>query len=279
MVNLAEIISKLWNTYQRSTWELTAFIRDTQKANIEVSQDHGQLAEKIRKVRQGESVENEKTDKPYFIFKLDEKAADELVALMGERTEMIDKYPYILMSMAFIYLVALFDSFLTDVFAAVLIERPETLKSKKQLTYDRILELHQKGELVEFMARREINELSYKSMADQFDYYKAKFNIDLADSNVELAALVEIRARRNLLVHNNGVVDEIYMEAIKHTTYNLGEHVEITFDYWNECKERQNSVATFVHKSVLEKFVKENRKDTLIDSSSSGENLLDSQEP
>lgn len=124
--------------------------------------------------------------------------------------EMIDKYPHLLMSMAFIYLIALFDSFLTDVFAAVLIERPETLKSKKQLTYDRILELHQKGELVEFMARREINELSYKSMADQFDYYKAKFNIDLADSNVELAALVEIRARRNLLVHNNGVVDDIY---------------------------------------------------------------------
>lgn len=71
----------------------------------------------------------------------------------------------------------------------------------------------------------------------------------------------------------------IYIEAIKDTTYNLGEHVEITFDYWNECKERQNSVATFVHKSVLEKFVKENRKDTLTDNSSSGENLLDSQEP
>jgi len=87
------------------------------------------------------------------------------------------------------------------------------------------------------MARREINELSYKSMADQSDYYKAKFNIDLADSGVELAALVEIRSRRNLLVHNNGIVNDMYMETVKYTTYNLGERVEITFDYWNKCKE------------------------------------------
>jgi hypothetical protein len=279
MVNLAEIISKLWNTYRLSTWELTAFIEDSQSAITEISQENGQIAEKLRKVQQGESVENEKTDEKTISIKLSKTEMDLLVSVMTQRVEVIDKYPRLLVSMAFIYLVALFDAFLTDVFAAVLIERPDALKSKKQLTYDKILELQQKGELVAFMARREINELSYKSMADQSDYYKAKFNIDLADSEVELAALIEIRARRNLLVHNNGVANDIYMEAVKHTTYNLGERVEITFDYWNECKERLNSVADFVHKSVLEKFVKEDRKDTLADNSSTDENVSDSQGP
>ncbi|BCL33896.1 hypothetical protein NSMS1_03430 [Nostoc sp. MS1] len=257
-MNLAEIISKLWNTYRKSTWELTAFIEDTQRSINETSQKHGRIAEKLRKVRQGESVENEKSDEKTISIELSEEELDALVSVITERGEMIGEYPRLLVGMAFIYLVALFDAFLTDAFAAVLIERPEALKSKKQLTYDKILELQQKGELVEFMARREINELSYKSMADQSDYYKAKFNINLADSGVYLAALIEIRARRNLLVHNNGVVNDIYIEAVKQTKYNLGDRVEITFDYWNKCKERLNSVANFVHKSIIEKFVKEN---------------------
>lgn len=263
MVIFAEIISKIWDAYKLSIWDLTVFVQDTQGAISEISQKHRQIAEKIGKAQQGKRVENEKSDEKTVSIKLSKEEIELLVTVMAKRVEGIDKYPNLLMNMAFIYLVALFDAFLTDVFAAVLIERPEALKSKKQLTYDKILELQQKGELIKFMAQREINELSYKSMADQSNYYKAKFNINLAGSGVELTALIEIRARRNLLVHNNGIVNDMYMETVKYTTYSLGDRVELTFDYWNECKKQLDSVATFVHKSVLDKFFKGNSKETL----------------
>jgi hypothetical protein len=278
MVIFAEIISKFWNTYRQSTWELTAFIQDTQRAISELYQKHGEIADKLKKADQGENVENEKTDEKLISIELSEKQVETLVNVITQRVEIIDKYPPLLINMAFIYLVALFDAFLTDIFAAVLIEKPEALKSNKQLTYDKILELQQKGELVEFMARREINELSYKSMADQSSYYKNKFSINLADSGVELVTLIEIREKRNLLVHNNGIVNDKYIEKVNCTTYKLGERVEITFDDWSACKEQLDSVAAFVHKSVLEKFVKDNNEENLAENSSKGENISDLEE-
>ncbi len=278
MVNFAEIISQHWKTYKLSILDLSAFIQDIQKGISEISQAHGQIAEKLKKAQQGESIEIEKSDEKAISLKLSQREVEILVFAITRKREAIDTYPHLLINMSFIYLVALFDAFLTDVFVAVLVERPEALKSNKQLTYDKILELQQKGELIEFMARREINELSYKSIADQSDYYKAKFNIDLADSGVELTALIEIRARRNLLVHNNGIVNDKYMETVKNTTYNLGESVEISFDYWNGCKKQLNSVATFVYESVFEKFVKESSKETLAGNLPKGDNISDLEE-
>lgn len=66
-------------------------------------------------------------------------AAEEVEALkkvLVRNSSKIEGYPNLLLTTAFTYLIALLDAFLLDVFAAASSARPETLRSRKQLTYE-----------------------------------------------------------------------------------------------------------------------------------------------
>ena len=110
-----------------------------------------------------------------------------------------------LREMAFIYAFALFDAFLADAHYVFLLARPEALKSGRQMTHEQIIERIVEDDLIESLARREVDDLAYKSVAGQFSYYKEKIGLRLSKSGVDVKELVEMRARRNLFVHNGGV--------------------------------------------------------------------------
>lgn len=46
--------------------------------------------------------------------------------------------------------------------------------------------------------------------------------------------LVEYHARRNLYVHNGGVVNSRYLEAVRDIQTAVGDRLEITSEYWTE---------------------------------------------
>lgn len=189
--------------------------------------------------------------------KLELSAVDRqsLVGAMNAYVESIERYPHMLLNMGFIYLVALFDAFLADAFTSFLLSRPEAMKSGKQLTYERVIDLVAEGadSLLKFMAQSEIHRLSYASIADQAEYYKTKFKIDLSDSGVGIDVLTEIRARRNLLVHNNGVVNKLYLDTVRSSPFREGEVLNVEYKYWEESRRHVDGVATFVHKAILDK--------------------------
>ncbi len=60
-----------------------------------------------------------------------------------------------------------------------------------------------------------MTELSYKSIRDQADYYRERFGIAIEDSGIPFGDLVELRAIRNILIHNNGIINHIFLEQVK----------------------------------------------------------------
>ena len=253
---ISEVIRQIHFGYLEASMTLASFM---ERMQISISDQHKLHLDAIAKFTHptplGDEDVVELKKQGFSVFKISHRMQELTIdALAHSAAKIITAFPQLLMKMGFIYLVAIFDAFLSDIFTSVFIHRPESLKSKKQLTYEQILDLQQSGNLISFLAHREINELSYKSITDQANYYNSKFGIDLSSSGVAIGILAEIRARRNLLVHNNGVVNETYLRVIDQTPYSVGETIEITFEYWKESQKHLDTVASFVWGSILDKF-------------------------
>jgi hypothetical protein len=254
MPNLLYAVSEIMTNYQTASDTLAGFMSYNKESLSKYVKVRRDLAQSVQAIP-AEIPVNIVTDDGEKIDLSDDDRRRFAEAMLAH-AESVERYPHMMMNMSFIYLVALFDAFLGDMFTAVLTHRPETMKSKeKKLSYERILERTSEGDLISFMARREINDLSYKSVIDQARYYKDKFNIDLGDSGVGVSVLAEIQARRNLFVHNRGVVNQIYLDRVGKSPHHLGEVLNIEHEYWNESRQRLDAVAIYVHKAVVDKFV------------------------
>lgn len=135
----------------------------------------------------------------------------------------------LLTPMSFIYLIALFEGFLTDALETVLVARAEVLRSeKKTMTFREILSFRSMDEIVVYMAQKEALEVSHMSVHHRLKYYNNRFGVNLAACGMDEAAFVRLVADRNVLVHNNGRVNNVYLENVKGSHYKLDDRVVIS---------------------------------------------------
>jgi len=175
---------------------------------------------------------------------------------MNLRISIIDAYPDLLLRLCFIYAVALFDGFVSDVLQILLTSKPEAMRSsKKQLSYESILRILEKGDLISFMAEREINEFGYKAIQDQAQYCQDRFGINLEESGVAITRLSEIRAVRNLLVHSAGIVNSIYLDIVPSSVDKIGEGITLAIEEVQSASNDLFTAAKFLHRALIEKFV------------------------
>lgn len=248
-------IIELHRNFNTSTLALSTYIKEVESFLWKHDEQTQFLAAKIKKIRAGEVVEAEPD--ATIKLELDERQFAIIAAAVDNFATITSQYPDMLLEMGYIYLIALFDAYLTDVFTAVLIFKPEILKSKKQLTYEKIIELSEQGGLISFLAHREMNELSYKSIGEQNDFYKSRFGIDLENSGIPLKVLTELRATRNILVHNRGVVNHIFLELIPDTDYSLGDKIILSIEDWLKTFDHLRQVAKYLKEILLEKFFRD----------------------
>lgn len=165
-------------------------------------------------------------------------------------------YPTLSLRMSYVYLIALFDAYLSDVLEEVMLFRPELLRSKKQLTYEKILEIGNFEKLVEYLVKREINELSYKSIRDQTDFYRERFGLVIEESGVSVEQLIELRASRNLFVHGNGIVNHIYLDQVVDSRYVAGDVLIMDIDYFKSSFDKIKMLADYIAEWIITKHVK-----------------------
>src|SRR5262245_5812311 len=128
--------------------------------------------------------------------------------------ELPDKAPrYVtdyLTSATFQQFVTLFEDFFFGLLRLWLTEFPRSISGDKQIPFNTILDAPDKAAIVRSVVDRELNELAYARLADWFEYFnkRAKLGRPTAD---EIVALAEIKASRDVLVHNRGVVNKVYL--------------------------------------------------------------------
>ena len=160
---------------------------------------------------------------------------------VAHRATIVPLYPNLLTEMAFIYRVALFDAFVPDMMKAVLLHHPGILtyrdknserNEQKKLTWGDVLNLHAKGILVQSLVDREVGQISRQSVKEQIKWVASRLQVSLVSDAGREAVLIEIAARRNILVHNNGIVNQQYLTDVPSSPLKDGERVVVDNDYW-----------------------------------------------
>ncbi len=244
--------------FQESVRLIGSFVDSTKKSVDDLLKHHLELSaivgEGLTEADQPESeddVPGDASADPAIPFSSEQLRY--MAGLVDEQIARVTRYPEILFEMAFIYYLAAFEAYLQDVVELTLLRKPDILKSKKQLSEEKVITHVQYGSLLKTLAQREIGELGYRSFLEQAEYYRDKFKLDLG-ATADLDQLAEFHARRNLYVHNGGVVNAKYRDTVPEPHVSVGQRLQITNDYWNEAREALMRVATHVRDHLVRKY-------------------------
>ena len=125
------------------------------------------------------------------------------------------------------------DSFLTyiaDLLALLFRTRPEMLRSAEQVRTEFILRFDSMDDLVEALAERRVERLSYAGMDDLTTNLSESVGFDLFPDAADLARAARIVEDRNLIVHNRAVVNRRYLSKVAEATTALGDRLELDFE-------------------------------------------------
>ncbi|MBY0233164.1 MAG: hypothetical protein K2W96_28095 [Gemmataceae bacterium] len=126
--------------------------------------------------------------------------------------------------------VSALEDFVFDLLRLWLAAHPRSL-SRKQVELGAILDLPDKPAIVLSVVDKELNELKYQRLADWFAYLD-KLVRPGCPSTDEIASLAEIKATRDVLAHNQGVANAVYVQkAGPLARFAVGEPVEANPPY------------------------------------------------
>jgi hypothetical protein len=114
------------------------------------------------------------------------------------------------------------------------IEALDRLSGKRQLDVATALSVPDRASLVAFLVERELNELKYKRVTDWFERLHGVVTISCPNDD-EISHYAEVKASRDILVHNAKVVNKVYLDkAGQHARYPLNALMEIPGHYHRE---------------------------------------------
>jgi hypothetical protein len=126
--------------------------------------------------------------------------------------------------------VSIFEVFLFDLLHRVLLHNPWQL-SRTQLDFEVVLKAGDREEVISAVLLKQLNQLRYEKLRDWFDALNKAVKLD-CPSDDEIDALAEVKATRDVLEHNAGVVNDVYLrKAGKKARHALGDRVEIDDNY------------------------------------------------
>tara|TARA_A100001015_G_scaffold21502_1_gene24405 strand:- start:5 stop:670 length:666 start_codon:yes stop_codon:yes gene_type:complete len=112
----------------------------------------------------------------------------------------------------FINLIARTDVFLNDVASSVYLWKKPNLEMKKR--------------------EKDLLNFSHSSFKNKLKHLKKEFSLVFPEISEKEESIVEIFSTRNLILHNNGLVNETYLKLSKNSDQSLGEERTITEDYF-----------------------------------------------
>lgn len=96
--------------------------------------------------------------------------------------------------------------------------------------------------LVNYFAKKEVNELAYQSALDHIKGVYERFNVKFGETldSAELEIFIEAKARRDILMHNGGITNYIYVQRTKDCktrAVEINKHVSLDVKYMSEVED------------------------------------------
>ena len=163
-----------------------------------------------------------------------------------------------LVASSFQHFVSLFEDFVFGLLRSWLAAYPAGLSSK-QIDMAAVLAAPDKGAIVLLIVDKELNDLKYKRLAEWFAYLDRLANLGCPTGD-QIEQLAEIKASRDVLAHNNGIVNSTYVtKSGNRARYQNGEKLEIPEPYHRESWELIRKVVRDLSAAALGKMSQRRR--------------------
>ncbi len=149
---------------------------------------------------------------------------------------------------------AVFEAFFADLVRAWLRAYPHALADKSPVTVDAILDAPDKPAILDFLIDRAVGTLFYQKPADWFTYLEKQLKLGCPSAE-EVGRLAEAKATRDVLVHNRGLANELYVrKAGTRARHPVGELVDIPDAYHREVWDLLLKLVADLSAAMLAKF-------------------------
>jgi len=153
---------------------------------------------------------------------------------------------------SFQHFVSLFEDFFFDLLRLWLAAYPGSL-SRNQLEFSAVLKAADKNEIVLAVVDKQLNEIKYKRVADWFDYLDRLVKLGCPTPD-EIDALAEMKASRDVLVHNRGIANPTYLgKAGSRARCQDGELLEVPEPYHRQSWELTRKMIGDIAEAAIQK--------------------------
>ena len=148
----------------------------------------------------------------------------------------------------------------------MVLTRPELLKSsERSLSLSNLLTLEDFESAKEYLIEKEIEFVLRKSHNEHFDWLEARLGITLRKDLPSWTEFTELTERRNLLVHNDGIVSHQYLTNCKEhkvpsDTCSVGDRLGAPPDYYRKACDCILEIAVKLTHVVWRKLLPDNRE-------------------
>jgi hypothetical protein len=122
------------------------------------------------------------------------------------------------------------DNFLTyisEFLALIFRARPQTLRSNETERLDFILAYSSMEDLINSLAEKRVEALSYQGMSDLIRYMRERLGFDLFENKEREERAVQLIEVRNIIVHNRGIASRTFLRRMPHFPAKIGEKVRL----------------------------------------------------
>jgi len=149
--------------------------------------------------------------------------------------------------------VSAFEVFLFNFLHRLLLHNPWQF-ARSQLEFEVVLKAGDRDEVISGIIAKQLNELKYDTLREWFVAAERAVHLGCPTAD-EIDTLTEVKATRDVLEHNAGVVNEIYLrKAARKARYAVGDLIEIDDTYHLESWRLIKKVVTDVTNAAVAKL-------------------------
>lgn len=147
-------------------------------------------------------------------------------------TDKLKKYFGLILELWLCRLVESYENYLSSILKDVFLCCPQILKSSEVVKLDEVLKYKTMDDFVTEMTEKKVNELSYSSFDDLFDFFDKRLGVKIIDESNKSIVRKAIEIR-NISVHNDCIINRRYINKLQLNEYLLGTRKNIEPEYLN----------------------------------------------
>lgn len=232
--NISQTNIKITNTEWalKRAQEITNIIKSCQANNTlneeELAKITEEIIEKLIQSGQAEMLNENKIKLKMSASPISKKNIDKLIREM----QSIERRNELIYQNSLINLVTTYERAMAKIITTYYVKNNESLGPDKTIKLYEVKKMNSISEIVNYLIMNEVKDLMHRGVKEWHDFIKKKFCSPLYYYNNNRKVIEEIFERRNLFIHNDGIINEIYYNKFKDDNdIHIGQKRNASKDY------------------------------------------------